>query len=190
MDIIERAKKLVGNWKKFGSFAWHEQPENPENWCIVYTVNRDSDLLTESNARAIDEIMKPFVDDETARAEDHNHWAYGWIRGYSIMVYKDGEIAEAFKAWHGIQERLDNYPVMNEDDWSRREFEATLENVEQVGKRFLKDGAPDTWVSDVERMLSESEEYHNEVESRDGGGGYTSDESVQWAMKELGIFDE
>jgi len=39
----------AGNWAEFDSFAWFECPENPGDYCIVYTSNRDSDILDRAN---------------------------------------------------------------------------------------------------------------------------------------------
>jgi len=61
--------------------------------------------------------------------ETHSHWAVGYLDGYSIRVYgKDGGITDAFNEFCRIKERLDDYPILNESDYSEREYEATLEN--------------------------------------------------------------
>jgi len=123
------AEKLVGNWQKFESFGWGSQPEeNPENWTIVYTSNRDSGLTDQANAAAIEEIMGQFPEDQVV-AESHGHWAVGHVDGYSIRVYEpDGTLTPAFKAWAEIQLRLENYPILDENRLSEMEFEAAVEN--------------------------------------------------------------
>jgi hypothetical protein len=125
------AEKLVGNWQKFESFGWGSQPEeNPENWTIVYTSNRDSGLTDQANAAAIEEIMGQFPEDQVV-AESHGHWAVGHVDGYSIRVYEpDGTLTPAFKAWAEIQLRLKNYPILDENRLSEMEFEAAVENCE------------------------------------------------------------
>ena len=101
MTLEEAAKVAAGNWRKFESFAWHRARDldDADNWAIVYTNNRDSGLLDQSNAAAIDKAMEPFTeaDDPDVVAEHHHHWACGWIDGYSIRVYRNGQITEAFK---------------------------------------------------------------------------------------------
>jgi hypothetical protein len=62
-------------------------------------------------------------------AEHHHHWAVGHVDGYSIRVFRDGRITEAFEAYHALAQRLADYPVLDEEDYSRREYEATLENL-------------------------------------------------------------
>ena len=66
---LESPQTAAGNWRKFDSFAWFDQPDDADNWYIFYTHNRDSDLLTQSNAEQIDKAMKPFVESGDARAE-------------------------------------------------------------------------------------------------------------------------
>jgi len=56
-DLETAAREARGNWQKFDCFGWHDRPEDCEEWAIVYTHNRDSDLLDQSNADAIDEAL-------------------------------------------------------------------------------------------------------------------------------------
>ena len=60
--------------------------------------NRDSGLLDQSNADVIAKAMKPFTtgDDPGVVFENHFHWAVGHEDGFSIRVYLDGEITDAF----------------------------------------------------------------------------------------------
>lgn len=55
------AHEMVNNWREFDSFAMHDKTiRESDNYAIVYTENRDSDLLTQSNAAEIDKRLKPF----------------------------------------------------------------------------------------------------------------------------------
>jgi hypothetical protein len=44
MTLEEAAKEAAGNWQRFESFVWFrdEEVDDPDNWAIVYTHNRDS----------------------------------------------------------------------------------------------------------------------------------------------------
>lgn len=126
--IADAVRDLRGNWRRFESFGWHDEPENPDNWCIVYTTNRDADVLTRSNAAAIERIMSPHVESGEAREESHGHWAVGHVDGYAIMVLgADGQPTAAFRAWVEIQLALADYPVLDEDDFSQREHDEANE---------------------------------------------------------------
>ena len=181
--VGELAKEAAGNWRKFESFAWFDKPEDAEKWTVVYTINRDSGLLDQSNDAAISKVMAPFIKRGSAREERHNHWACGWIAGYAIRVYgRNGRITKAFKAWCELQAKLQDYPVLDEEDYSQRELNATFENIAETGKRFLSDNPPDDWVGQVHDALPDGEK-----ESRDDQGGYPSDEAVMDALCSLGL---
>src|SRR5690349_10845192 len=80
-DLESLAKEAAGNWQKFESFAWHDKPDHPQDWTIVYTSNRDSRQLESSNADAIEELIKPYLEadvPDTERdifEEHHDQWA-------------------------------------------------------------------------------------------------------------------
>lgn len=194
-DLEQAAKAAAGNWKKFDSFAWHRayDLDDADNWTIVYTSNRDSGLLDQSNAAAIEKQMEPFTkgDDPDAVSESHNHWAVGHVDGYSIRVYKDGEITPAFTKWMEIKDQLDDYPVLDEEDYSRREDDATIDNIREEGRFALRNNdksvsdLPDDWAEQVYSWLSDNTP--NALENRDDQGGYPSSEDILEALYDLGL---
>jgi len=108
-----------GNWRKFDSFAWHDRPDDCEEWAIVYTHNRDSDILDMANAETIGELMAPHLESGDAIQEHHSHWACGWVDGYAIRPDSPAAVT-----WRDIQERLADYPILDEDTYSRMEHDA------------------------------------------------------------------
>jgi hypothetical protein len=187
-DVELAAEAIVGNWKSFDCFAWHDQPVNPDHWCIVYTHNRDSGLLDQSNAGVIDSAMSRFERYGTARQESHNHWACGWVDGWSIRVYNaSGTITKAFRAYFDLMSKLADYPVLDEEDYSRRETEATIENIRACGRRMLADNAPEDWASQCYNWFLDNNQCA--VESRDDQGGYPSDEEMKDCLSALGWLD-
>jgi hypothetical protein len=162
-DHAAAAAALVGNWRKFESFSWYERPEHAEMCCLVYTHNRDSEALDVSNAEAIKAELMPWItggDDAEVCVERHNHWAVGWVEGFAIRVYRPGldgaaVVTEAFKRYCEVRERLENYPVLDEEDFCRREWEEAIGLIEDIGRRKLREGAPEDWASDVLGELNE-----------------------------------
>ncbi len=75
-----------------------------KNWSIVYTHNRDSGLLDQSNAEVIARALTHFTTGDNADVvfESHAHWAVGHVDGFSIRVYRDGEITDAFRTYHAL----------------------------------------------------------------------------------------
>ena len=193
--VHDLAEQAAGNWKRFDSFAWLGKPDDSENWTVVYTSNRDSDLLTESNAAAIAAAMEPFTegDNPDAIAERHSHWACGYVDGYSIRVYgEDGEPTAAFATWCDIQARLDDYPVLDESDWSEREWNDTQKNLTEQGEYIARKHdleLPDGWQYTVTTWFETQRKYRHELEPVDGHGGYPSDEAIEAAFVAMGLME-
>lgn len=143
-----------------------------DDWAIFYTHNRDSGLLDQSNAAAIGKALEPFTgeDDPDAVAERHDHWACGWIDGFAVRVFKDGAITAAFRVYHELAERLEDYPLLDETDYSNREYDATVQNIELAAWRLKRSYAlPEGWASEVFSWFWD----HNDraVENSDDQGG-------------------
>ena len=88
------------------------------HWLVVYTRNRDSELLTESNWDAMLQTLGG--ESEAVAIERASHWAVGWVE-YLIVDPCDGDkrtIAD------DLLRRMYDYPVLNEFDLSEREWDA------------------------------------------------------------------
>lgn len=194
LELEEAAQKAANNWQHFESFIWFRdrELEDAENWSVIYTHHRDSGLLVQSNAAAIAEALTPFAegDDPDFVFEDHSHWAVGTISGFSVRVFdQHGEITPAFRTYHELAERLNDYPVLSDDDYSRREYEATLSNIVNAAWRLKRQFVlPEGWESEVYSWLSDNAP--SEVENRDDQGGYPSEESLRAAFEALGFKEE
>ena len=123
------AKKLANNHAEFTSFGWssEEQPSDKQLWAIVYTSNRDSDALERSNESVILRTLNPWVgwhvDGAHVETLSHGHWAVGHVDGILLRVYEsDGvTLTPAFLAYSELVDRLDDYLILDEDDYSERE---------------------------------------------------------------------
>ena len=189
LDLQEAAELAAGNWKQFDSFVWYRNDiEDADNWSIVYSQHRDSGLIDESNASVIEREMMTFTDgdDPDVVAERHDHWLVGWIDGFSIRVFKNGQITPAFRRYVELQNALEDYPILDEDDYSTREFEATVENIDDAAWRLKDDyELPEDWQHEVYGWLSDND--CGEIENRDDQGGYPSEESLRTAFDALGF---
>ncbi|MCH7686441.1 MAG: hypothetical protein IH899_07140, partial [Planctomycetes bacterium] len=151
LDLQGAAEQAAGNWRKFQCFVWYrDEIQDAENWAIVYSHNRDSGLLDQSNASVIEKMLEPFTEaadeDPDVVMESHNHWACGWIDGFSIRVFRDGQITDAFRKYHEPAERLAEYPILDEEDYSNREYEATVTNIADAAWRLKDDyELPEDW---------------------------------------------
>ena len=187
LTLEEAATEAAGNWQRFQCFCWYrDDVDDKENWAIIYTHNRDSRLLDMSNAGVIAKAMQPFADtdDPDVVFESHSHWAVGHVDGFCIRVIRDGEITAAFQKYHELAERMADYPILDEADYSDRECEATYENVKDAAWRLKDDfELPDDWQYQVYDWLSEHD--CGEVENRDDQGGYPSEEALTTAFVAL-----
>ena len=159
MTLEHAAREAAGNWRSWTCFVWDREREidDTESWSVIYTHNRDSGLLAQSNAAAIADVLMAFSETENPDVvfESHAHCAVGHVDGFSMRVYRDDAITDAFHVYHGLMERLEAYPVLDDSDYGRREYQAALENIEDVAWRFkstydLHDG----WEAEVYEWLS------------------------------------
>jgi hypothetical protein len=189
MTLEDAARELTGNWKRFESFAWFRRREldNPDTWAIVYTHHRDSGLLAQSNAGVIHMKLEPFADgdDPDVVFESHSHWAVGHIDGFSIRVFRDGQITDAFRAYHQLAERMADYPILDESNYSQREYDATLENITDAARRLKHEFTlPEGWEGDVFTWFWEN--IPSAVENRDDQGGYPTEDDLRESFEGLG----
>ena len=106
--------------------------------------------------------------------------------GFSVRVVgPDGAVTEAFRELCRVQEALDGYPVLDEQDYDDREYAATLENYrnEMWGK---KDELPEGWAGEVYDWF-ERRGHQEYVESRDDRGGWAPREAITTALTDLGL---
>ena len=189
MTLEEAASQAAGNWKRYSCFCWDRMREidDPADWAIVYTHHRDSGLLDQSNAAAMADALSSFSESENPDVvfESHSHWAVGHVDGFSLRVNRDGEITGAFRAYHGLMERLEAYPVLVESDYGRREYEAALENIEDAAWRFKSTyNLHDGWEAEVYEWLSAHRP--GAVENKDDRGAYPSERELLDAFNGLG----
>ncbi len=189
MNLEDAARNAVGNWKRFSCFCWDRllQLDDPDSWAIVYTHNRDSGLLAQSNAAVIADLLRPFgvAENPDVVFESHSHWAVGHVDGFSIRVYRDGGITDAFRTYHDLSERLAEYPILDESDYCEREHDATLDNLVDAAWRLKSQyELPDAWENDAYSWLSDNRP--GSVENHDDRGGYPSEDELRDAFDALG----
>lgn len=198
LTLEQFAEEFANNHAEFESFAWSggyeidKEGGDCRQWGIYYTSNRDSDILYKSNEKVIEEEMGEF-DEGQVRFERHSHWLVGYVDGLSVRVYNDdGTITDACRKLHDILCRMDDYPVLDEEDYSQREFDASLEYIEMLcpprGVEMI-DELPEDWVHQVWEWLWDND-YPFE---HDSGGMYlytrreNEDDVLAEALIDLGL---
>jgi hypothetical protein len=193
-DMIERGKEAAGNWRQFNSFAWFRQSEldDPYNWMIINTTHRDAGLLQQSNAEAIEKEMEDYQNTDDIYKHSANHWAVGWVEGWEIRVFTDKnemKVTEPFAKMCKLNDAIEDYPILDESDYSEKEYDATMENISTAcwGKAKDEDDLPDDWVCQMYGWFSEN--MPEAIESCDDQGGCPDDEQAAKCLKALDFYD-
>lgn len=97
-----------------------------ESWPNHYSSgvgqSRDSDCLEESNFACM--LAALGGESEVVTVVRENHWAVGWVEWIALEDDGSEESAAALKIADDIRIALDDYPVLDESDYSERETTA------------------------------------------------------------------
>jgi len=85
---------------------------------VFLSQTRDSDDLEQSNFASALALLGG--ESETVKVHRFGHWACGWIE--SILI--DPEDTDTAEVAQSILAQLADYPVLDDDDYSRREWES------------------------------------------------------------------
>lgn len=185
LTLEEAAQRAAGNWRDFECFVWYRKADlaRPDDWAIIYTSNRDAGLTDQSNSAVIAKALEPFTRDVVS--ESHSHWLVGHVDGFSIRVYRRGKITQAFRTYFELLQQMEDYPILDESDYSDREYEATLENIPLAAWRLVKQYIlPGGWESDVYSWLADNRS--SALENRDDLGGWPDEDDMEAAFVALG----
>ena len=99
--------------------------EDYKNWYVFLSHSRDSGILTESNFDCALESLGG--EGENIQVIRHGHWACGWVEFIAVKPdTKESIIAEEIKS------ALADYPVLNDEDYFQREWDAKHEYWESM----------------------------------------------------------
>jgi len=120
MHTLTEVAEHPSGWDSRSNYAGRDLDEL-SNLYVVLTRTRDSDLLSESNWDAALKLLGG--ESEDCIIHRFGHWACGWWEALCVTENLRAKGEE-------IEERLKDYPVLDETDFSEREWNA----------------AQDTWV--------------------------------------------
>lgn len=148
----------------------------------------DSSLLDQANAQALKQHLE---EDWPELADDWeivgcNHWAVRWVDHLSFRaVEADGTPTTIFRVLTAWNNALSDYPVADDDLFSRLEHEAALEAIELNAPSTDAD-LPEGWPGDVFSWLWEHDQRECE-DTGDGQGACPSTEAIERALTALGF---
>jgi len=102
-----------------------------QDWLVVPVGrNRDSEVLAQSNYDSAIRMLEQDSPGEDYEEHSFNHWGCGW---FEIIIVKPD--TPAAKVAEEIEAALANYPVLDDEDHSRREWEIHSEHMGQELQR-------------------------------------------------------
>ena len=104
--------------------------DDRDDWLVTFSRNRDSDCLAESNFDAALKILGG--ESETVEIVRFGHWACGWVE----HIFAHPSHAETVAT---IEKQIEDYPVLDDDDFCNRESEAAYEGWCSWGCRDFAD---------------------------------------------------
>jgi len=136
-----------------------EASEDHNNWFLApVSRTRDSGPLDESNFESALEILGG--ESDTVEVHRFNHWGPGWYEIILVHPSREKEVED-------LESSLEGYPVLNDTDLSRREYEAMQEDWDNWASRdFEKEllsqletlADEESGESNIERELREEKE--------------------------------
>ncbi|KKL91921.1 hypothetical protein LCGC14_1889820 [marine sediment metagenome] len=162
-----------------------DNPDMFDTWSAGPCIRtRDSGLLAKSNADSLIAHLEsdPSLSDDWELVT-FNHWACGWTDQVSFRtVDGHGKASRIFRVLMAWQAALDDYPVADEADWSRREHEGQVEYIRDNTPDVDIDKAPDNWPEMVFSYLWDANHYFQDTDD----GGWIEDERLLEAIRALG----
>ena len=129
------------------------------DYYVLLSRNRDSGLVEESNFQSALKMLNG--ESDTVKVIRFSHWLCGWIE--VILIHESDKVS--VDKGNEIEESLESYPILDEDDFYEREKERREEILEEIRRDIanecgdwwnLSNNATDEEIYDVvERIVSE-----------------------------------
>lgn len=172
-----------------------------ETWSIGPVIRtRDSNLLEQSNADAIEAALERIWEFRREYEIVHSgHWAVGWVDHLAFhAVDENREPTRIFKWILGWMDGFENYPVADDEDYSKRQYKAVMDNIKDAGYR-MKEGSPilvtgstpdedSGWIEAVYDWLRENGSHDARRSLEDPENYSTPPEDVEAALRDLNLF--
>ncbi len=156
-------------WKAASNYAGEEYPD----YYVVGGRSRDSTLLEEANFEAT--LKRLGGESKTVIVPRSGHWAAGWIE--TILVHKDD--VEAVKKAQAILDDLEGYPVLDDELYSNKEYEAAISNIKDAGYKY------NLTEDDARKIYRWLGDQGNDMENTDDTGFYPDDAELEAAVKAI-----
>lgn len=164
-----------------------------ETWSLGPVIRtRDSNLLDSSNANALEAALENIREFQDEYQIVHaGHWAVGWVDHLAFhAVDENREPTQIFKWILGWFDALGEYPVANDEDYSRRQHEVLIKDINDAGHRIEEGGPTEEtgWEESVREWLEENGSHNARRSLEDPENWGVRPEDVEQALRALGLF--
>lgn len=129
MKLEQLLKENRLDLKKAGNYIGTNYPE----WILVLSRCRDSNIFEESNFESALALLggEKAGDVQVIRA---GHWGVGWVEYLAVHESNKKGLKKALEILNGLEE----YALVDEDDFYEREREQIERDIESYGPEFLQ----------------------------------------------------
>jgi len=127
-----RANEFAGNWlsERYYSNPTLQSQKNPEFWGVYYFGQAGGPgrtCLAASNRAVIEKALQKYTSGKYPTVIEicDRHFCCGCMDGLAIKVFcSNGKTpTKAYAVFAKLMAELEEYPILDEDDWSKREWE-------------------------------------------------------------------
>ncbi len=112
--------------------------ESYYDYYVLLYRTRDSGLVEESNFWSALKMLNG--ESDTVKVIRSSHWLCGWVE---MILIHESDIVSVDKG-NEIEKALENYPILDEDDFFARESERRDEYIEEIRKAIANE-CGDRW---------------------------------------------
>jgi len=159
MDVDSIINYAEMSMERPSDFAYWGNEELFKTWGFAgIDYSRDATVMDDANYQAFHrDVVSAYPDDFSS--ERFNHWAVGWIERTLVRVLKNVEdgvvannITDAFRYTMAVHMMLMDYPVLDDDLFSRLEWDKAIEFIELYAPLMIERKTYPDW---SERLFSE-----------------------------------
>ncbi len=181
MDMQRFKDFNPSDWdSKDNYIAWGDDTYLQE-WYVAGIKTRDAKILEESNYEMT--LQESGGESDNVEVQGFGHSVCGH---YDLILVKPD--TNQAKILERILETLENYPVLDESNYSEREYLQTIENISFDLPNEINEGLDSTEVSNAVYGWLCDNDY--ELESMDDSGAFPKTESIDEACRALGYMSE
>ena len=125
---------LMQKWSKSENYIG----ETYYDYYVLLYRTRDSGLVEESNFQSALKALNG--ESDTVKVVRFSHWLCGWVE---IILIHESDVKSVDKG-NEIEKALENYPILDDIDFSERESEKRDEYIEEIRKDIANE-CGDRW---------------------------------------------